>query len=299
MDLSKKCAILTIKDTSGYFVYDPMVYPHLQALGWQVEEIPWDREGVDWGAYTAVIIRSTWDYQRRIDEFLEKLEQIDSSGTQLYNPLEFCRWNINKQYLRDLERKGIPTLPTQWLERLDQSQCDQYFAANPGQPAIAKPLVGANADHIFILQPDQPQSWEPAIEYYQDKPLMLQPFVPSIQTEGEFSLFYFGGDYSHTVQKQPKPGDFRVQEEHGGIIQLVTPTPAMLQLGQQVLDQLGETMLYARVDLVIYQDQLKLIELELIEPSLYFQYDPASAERFAVALDQMSRPPAMPDRRRL
>lgn len=299
MNTLKNCAFLTMEDTTGYFVYDGLAVDPLAELGWSVEEIPWNQQGVDWGKFDAVVIRSTWDYQHRIDDFLTALEMIDISGTQLFNPLEICRWNMDKSYLKDLQSKGVSVLPTRWLDRLDWQTCENYFVDSNQAKVVAKPLVGANADHVHVLAADDPETWQAALKHYADKPLMLQPFVDTILTEGEYSLFYFGGEFSHAVQKIPKSGDFRVQEEHGGTIRSVIPDSHLVLAGKQVISQLGEKLLYARTDYVLWQGKPWLIELELVEPSLYFQFDSQAASRFALVLDQMSRKPQMPDRRRL
>ena len=115
---------------------------------------------------------------------------------------------------------------------------------------------------------------------------MAQPFVRSVVEEGEFSLFFFGGAYSHTALKTPKAHDFRVQEEHGGWIRAVEPEPALRALAEDVMDAVAPTPLQARVDLVRMEgDRFALMELELIEPSLYFRTDAASPDRFAHAFD--------------
>lgn len=127
-----------------------------------------------------------------------------------------------------------------------------------------------------------------AVKESATQPSMVQPFLNSIQITGEYSLFYFGGRYSHTILKQPKTGDFRVQEEHGGIIRATTPSEPMVHIATQALNAVGETLLYARVDIMLLDDGSPAVsELELIEPSLYFSYDSESPQRFATALDEM------------
>ena len=122
--------------------------------------------------------------------------------------------------------------------------------------------------------------------YYADTPFMMQPFVPSIVTEGEFSLTFFNGEFSHAILKTPKAHDFRVQEEHGGILQCVHPEPDLQGVGDMVMRALGDMPLYARADFVrAPQGQgFWLMELELIEPSLYFRLDEQAPHRFAHAL---------------
>jgi hypothetical protein len=115
---------------------------------------------------------------------------------------------------------------------------------------------------------------------------MVQPFVPAIIEQGEYSLFYFADHYSHCILKTPKSGDFRVQEEHGGILQSITPSKELLTAAKKALQTIPEKVLYARIDLVQYQGEYQLMEIELIEPSLYFNLDDKAAPRFAKAFDQ-------------
>ncbi len=288
-----------MEDTSGFFVYDTLTYEPLAELGWEVEAVPWNRPNVNWSAYQAVVIRSTWDYQNDPAGFIEVLEQIDLSGCKLFNPLEICRWNMEKGYLKDLQRKQVPVVPTLWPASLNEQVLSEAFRHFAVEQAVVKPTIGANADDTFVLTKDNPSEWAVPFSIFQNRPLMLQPFLESIQTVGEFSLFYFGGQYSHTILKMPKSGDFRVQEEHGGVIRATEPSADLLQVGQQAIDQLGEKLLFARIDLVQWQNQFHLIEAELIEPSLYFGYAPDSAAMFARTLNQMARPTALPSRKSL
>ena len=115
---------------------------------------------------------------------------------------------------------------------------------------------------------------------------LLQPFMDAIIDEGEYSLFYFNGTLSNCILKTPKNNDFRVQEEHGGQLKLVNePDTLLVECGNQCLDVIDEQLLYARLDFVRYQDSFALMEAELIEPSLYFNMDPESPERFARAFN--------------
>jgi glutathione synthase/RimK-type ligase-like ATP-grasp enzyme len=156
---------------------------------------------------------------------------------------------------------------------------------------IVKPVIGANADDTFLLHRDDPSNWCESLDTFANSPLMLQPFVDSVIETGEYSLFYFGNQYSHAVIKNPKQGDFRVQEEHGGTVQSVEPSTTMLKTGNQIMSTIGSTLLYARVDLVLLPNNSPaLIELELIEPTLHFTCDPESASRFANTLDAMASP---------
>ncbi|MFK7829284.1 MAG: RimK family alpha-L-glutamate ligase [Congregibacter sp.] len=283
-----RCAFLTLEDPSNFCIYDHLLLGPLAALGWAVEEIPWDRPGVEWSAFDAVVVRSTWDYQKDPDSFLEVLRSIESR-TRLYNPLSVCRWNLNKRYLQSLCEKGVCIVPTQWLDKLTTGAIQAAFTSAGCDCLVAKPLVGANADDTFVLRASAPEAWGAAISVFKQRALMLQPFVESIHSEGEYSLFYFGGELSHAIVKRPADGDFRVQEEHGGVITPVDPAPDIVEAAAIALGAIEEILLYARVDLVrLAGGQPALMEMELIEPSLYFEQCVGSAEKFARAFVEMA-----------
>lgn len=283
----RRCAFLTMDDPTAFVVDDDLAVAPLADLGVAVEMVPW-RADADWGAFEAVVIRSPWDYHHTPDDFLAALETIDASGTALLNGLPTVRWNLRKTYLRELEAAGVPTVPTVWRDRLEPGSVAALFDAVGADEMVVKPVVGANADGAFRIARGADRAAEVEATYA-DQPLMAQPFVQSVVDEGEFSVFAFNGAVSHTILKTPKPRDFRVQEEHGGIIAAVAPEPALLAAAQRVFDAVdaatGERLLYARADLVRAPDgAFWTMEVELIEPSLYFRMDADAPARFARAL---------------
>jgi glutathione synthase/RimK-type ligase-like ATP-grasp enzyme len=274
-------------DPSGFVVDDGLAVAPLADLGVAVEMVPW-RADADWGAFDAVVVRSPWDYQDDPDAFLAALERVDASGTLLLNGLDTLCWNLRKTYLKELEAAGIPLVPTVWRDRLAPGDVPALFDAVRADEVVVKPTVGANADGAFRISRAVDRAAE-VEAYYADRALMAQPFVRSVVDEGEFSVFAFGGEVSHTILKTPKPRDFRVQEEHGGLITAVAPEPALLGAAQRVFDAVdrivGERPLYARADLVRAPDgAFWLMEVELIEPALYFRMDAGAPARFARAL---------------
>lgn len=275
----RRCAFLTTDCLDGFVTYDRLLHEPLARRGWAVAEVPW-RADADWGTYEAVVIRSPWDYQRDPDAFLDVLDAIDRSAARLENPLGLVRWNLRKTYLRDLEARGLPVVPTRWLDRLPPSAPGLLFDAL-GDEIVVKPVVGANADDTFRLR--RGTAPDAALAAFAERPCMAQPFVRAVVGEGEFSVFHFGGAYSHAVLKTPAAGDFRVQEEHGGRITAITPEPPLRALADAVVDALDPAPLYARTDFVRLDSGFALMEVELIEPSLYFPYDVESPERFADA----------------
>ena len=214
------------------------------------------------------------------------LESIDRSRARLENELKTVRWNIRKTYLKDLEDRGVRIVPTCWLRGLDRASLSRLFVTLNADRVVVKPMVGANADDTFLLDRDaRDDACAAALEAFSDRELMAQPFVESVVEVGEYSLFFFAGEYSHSILKTPKPRDFRVQEEHGGVIRSVEPVADLIAAAADVMRVLDSQPLYARVDLVrLSSGGPALMELELIEPSLYFAFDGESPERFADAV---------------
>ncbi len=285
----RRCAFLTMADPGEYVIDDELAYGPLRALGWQVEAVPWSRPGVAWQDYDLVVIRSAWDYTKDVDAFLAVLAEIEHRGARLENGLALVRWNLHKTYLRDLAGRGVPTVPTVWRDRLATGELEGLFDQVASPEAVVKPVVGANAEGAFRL--DHRTVFEKAGEveaYYANRGLMAQPFARAVLDEGEYSLFYFNGEHSHTILKTPKSDDFRVQEEHGGTIRAVVAGDTLRAAGLAALEALGESPLYMRADFVRANDDngaFWLIELELIEPSLYLRMEPEAPARFARALD--------------
>ncbi len=283
----RHCAFLTLADPADYVIDDEHAYEPLRALGWRVEAVPWNRPGVAWGEFELVVIRSTWDYHHDPDAFLAVLAEIERQGVRLENRLDLVRWNLRKTYLRDLAARGVQIVPTVWRDRLGAGELERLLEEVPGAEAVIKPVVGANAEGAFRLDRRAARRRAGEVEeYFSDRALMAQPLVRAVLEEGELSLFYFGGEHSHTILKTPESGDFRVQEEHGGNIRAVVAEDALRDAGRAALEAVGEAPLYLRADFVRSNDGASfwLMELELIEPSLYLRMDPQAPGRFARAL---------------
>lgn len=280
-----RCAFLSIATPEGWFIDDDLVHPHLQKLGWEVQTIPWQAD-TDWNQFDLVVVRSPWDYQAHLEAFISVLEKIEASRARLLNPLSLMRWNMHKDYLFELEQKGVQLVPTLRIAQLTEREIWQAFDYFNTEQLIVKPLIGANADDTFRLHVQKPETWKSALQVFSTKEGMIQPFMNSILEEGEFSLIYVDGRYSHSLLKTVGKGDFRVQEEHGGgVIPIPDPENSLLQTAEKALAVLPITPFYARVDLVrTGSDQFSLMELELIEPCLYFRFDLLAAEKFAATL---------------
>ena len=278
-------AFLSTDNLEDFFVYDELLVPYFNQKGWKVETVSWHTNSESWGRFDYVIVRSTWDYQQHADAFLTCLKQIDASSTTLLNPLRLMQWNIEKYYLKDLQHKGVPIVKTIWEATFDNGVIDKAFDEFTSDTIVIKPVLSANADDTFKLERE---TWKESAgvlsNTFKQRDFMIQPFLSSIVEEGEYSLFYFGGAFSHAIKKVPQEGDFRVQEEHGGRLHPVNVDDVQLAVAEKALSAMPCNALYARVDLVRQNNNWAIMELELIEPSLYFNLDEDSPVRFVEAL---------------
>jgi glutathione synthase/RimK-type ligase-like ATP-grasp enzyme len=284
----KRCAFLSMDSLDDFFSYDHMLFEPLKSAGWLAEEVSWRKPNVDWNEYDVVVIRTTWDYQDDVEAFMACLQRIEVSSAQLQNCLQIVEWNISKNYLKDLQNQGINIVPTLWFNSFSLDELQAGFSHFDSTELVIKPLVSANADHTYRITPERlVQQADELKEIFSTREFMLQPFLNGIVEEGEYSLFYFAGHYSHSILKQPESGDFRVQEEHGGRLSSIQPCEDMLTTARHSLAALPEDVLYARIDLVRHKNEFVVIEIELIEPSLYFNMDPESPQRFVDAFLEM------------
>jgi len=220
----KNCAILSMDQLDDFENYDHLLDEPLAGLGWKTHLVSWRNESIDWNQFDVVVIRSTWDYQDDPELFIQQLKRIDQSSARLENPLQLVLWNINKQYLKELESKGARIVPTLWGENLNRVELLSFFQQLQADEIVIKPVISANADNTFRLKIRQAENLtEKLVTIFSTKDYMVQPFMHSIITEGEFSLFFFGSEYSHAILKKPKQNDFRVQEEHGGTLLKIEP----------------------------------------------------------------------------
>jgi glutathione synthase/RimK-type ligase-like ATP-grasp enzyme len=284
----KRCAFLSMDSLEDFFAYDQMLFEPLKAVGWSAEEVSWRKTDVDWNVYDVVVIRTTWDYQDDVEAFMACLQRIEASSAQLQNGLKAVEWNISKRYLSDLQNQGINIVPTLWFNAFVVAELQIGFSHFDTSEIVLKPLVSANADHTYRLTPENLKEQADELkDVFAHREFMMQPFLPEIVNEGEYSLFYFAGHYSHSILKQPGAGDFRVQEEHGGHLKSIQPSEEMLTIARHCLAALPADVLYARIDLVRHKNEFAVMEIELIEPSLYFNMDPESPQRFVDAFIDM------------
>ena len=277
-----RIAIATCSDHPELKGDDELLCEALGQRGCEAQSSIWDAEGVDWGGFDLCLVRSTWDYHDRYEEFLAWTRRVEAAAS-LRNPAGLIAWNSDKRYLRQLAGAGVPTVPTLWVERGAAFDPVAALAARDWEEVVVKPVVDLGAKNLHRVRAGEAQDGLTAVLARQEA--MVQPFLPSLETEGELSLIYVEGGFSHAVRKRPADGDFRVQSIWGGTVAATEARPEHLRVADRALAQLDDPPLYARVDLFTdLERNPSLIELELIEPNLYLHTNPTAADRLATAV---------------
>ena len=225
-----------------------------------------------------------WGYQTDPRRWLQLLDQLEQADVVTVNPVPLLRWNSNKRYLEALGAKGIPTVPTMLIERLDETAL-AAARADFGADLVIKPLISASAYGTHRLGPADPIPSDAA-----GRTMMVQPFLRSVIDEGEYSLMLFDGVLSHSIIKRPTAGDYRTQPHLGGTEVACAVPGGALEVARAALAAAPAAAAYARVDLIrLADDTLGVIELELIEPSLWLQHAPDQGASFAAAIAARAR----------
>jgi len=279
---SIRLALATCAHLPGVHPDDVHFASALARLGIEPVACTWSDPDVDWASFDAVLIRTTWDYFQRYEEFLRWL---DGLSVPTINAAPLLRWNSDKRYLLELAQLGVDIVPAHVASF---AQLPALLAGMAGQDLVVKPTVSGGAWNTVRGIPGD-EAFERAIAGLpKDYDYIVQDFVPEIASDGEWSLLFFDGEFSHAILKRAATGDFRVQSQFGGSIEQLEPGAEILASARRALsavDALGfEGHAYARVDGVVIDGKFRLMELEMIEPALFFAKRPDAAERFASKL---------------
>jgi O-ureido-D-serine cyclo-ligase len=286
-------ALVTANAARGLDDDLPPLQQALLALNADVALVDWDDANVDWSRYEMALLRSTWDYTERVEEFLDWAQRA-SAQTHLLNPLGVVRWNTDKHYLHDLENAGVATVPSIFIEpgHPAETGLDHFLGRHANEEFVVKPAIGAGSRDAQRYARTQRDA---ALAHVQRlladrRSVLLQPYLERVDEHGETALIYFGGMFSHAIRKGPllKPNEGPTRAlfaaEH---ITPRTPEPAELRLAEQTLAAIpfAKPLVYARVDLIHDSSHApRVLELELTEPSLFFAHAAGSVERFARAV---------------
>ena len=257
---------------------------YTRLLGDRATFIDWTK-AEDFDGFDLVTPLLAWGYPRDCPRWFGLLDRLEAENVRVGNPVSILRWNSDKAYLAELDAVGIPSVPTISCAELDRIALEEARKTFNVETLVVKPPISGGADGTFRLK-----RGDGVPESVAGHRMMIQPYLPNIAEEGEYSLFYFGGVFSHSIIKRPAKGDFRVQEQYGGKEEAVAPPEDALQLAQRAFAATSEitgtgTLAYARVDILRDSDGVfRLMELELIEPSLFLRFAPDKGAAFAKAL---------------
>jgi len=262
--------------------------PLLEALaraGCSPVSAVWDNPKIDWSAFAACVVRSTWNWHLSPGTFVDWIQRV-SESTLLFNAPTTLRWGLDKRYLLALEAKGVAVVPTVLVGTNELRSIPSVAAERGWDRYVVKPTIGASAYQARLIDAsgddssamDRGVSGAPA-------PALVQPFVASVQTAGEVSIMVIDGRPTHAVQKVPAPGDFRVQAEFGGKERLVEIRPEHRRATELCLAAMLELPTYARLDMMTAPSgDVWISECEVVEPELFLDLCPAASELLADAI---------------
>ena len=282
-----KIAILTCEKLPDLNPEDQNIITELAKHNIEAKAIIWDDKTVNWTDFDYLIFRNTWDYFEKETEFKIWLDQIEKLGIKTLNPIAIIQQNIHKFYLRDLQKLGVTILPTVFIDKTNHLNLTELIPSH-WKKAVIKPAFSAGSYLTEVFDVSEIQA---ITEKYKsiatEKELLLQEFMPEIQTIGETSFIFFNKKFSHAVNKKPVDGDFRVQSLFGGQYTLVQPTTTLIEKAQKIVNTFPDDLLYARVDGIIINSELHLMEIECIEPDLYFNLSENALQRFVNAIMEL------------
>ena len=273
--------LATSADDPGITASDQLYADALGGRGCRVTGAPWDGPREAFAGADAVILRSTWGYYRALDAFRAWTEQV-AAKTRLFNSIELVRWNLRKDYVANLAAAGV-RVPQSFVVPCDAAAISRVFDETGWERAVVKPASGASGYSVELLQrATLTEQIAGLADEARKAGVVVQEFLPEI-AEGELSLVYFDGAFSHALRKRPPPGEFRSNSRYGPTRAAEMPPFEVTQQGSACLATLPAVPLYARVDGVVRDGVLVVIEVEVLEPALFMEFDPPSADRFAEA----------------
>jgi glutathione synthase/RimK-type ligase-like ATP-grasp enzyme len=264
---------------------DQLLSEALEKRGITSKRVNWADPDVDWSGFRCAVFRTTWDYFERLDEFRLWLETAEKK-LKLLNTPSLIRWNLDKHYLADLHNRGIPVPESRFIEKGSESDLRALLTETGWGEAVIKPCISGCAWHTYRFNSSNADAIGQIIQPLLKKhAFILQPFLNEITESGEDTLMVIGGKVTHAVRKVAKPGDFRVQDDHGGTVHQYTAQPDQIHLAEAAMAACNPTPLYGRVDMVRNNSgQWVVMELEIIEPELWMRFNTPSADAFAEAL---------------
>ncbi len=266
---------------------DDVLIRFLVNKGLAVERVVWDDLTVNWENYGVVVIKSPWDYHEKYEAFESWLHKLDQLSCTVLNPVSLIRWNSHKKYLLEIGQAGFDVIPSVVVSDGSSGDLSVLFETFANEKIILKPCISAGANNTMVLTQAMLKEKKNEIDALMAKQdFIIQPFMPQI-SQGEYSLLFFNGKFSHGLVKIPASGDFRVQHYFGGTFSRLDPDPEMIDTAGTLVKNFASDALYARVDGIMAEGKFLLMEIELIEPLLYMSVAPESYENYYAALRSM------------
>ena len=279
--MSHRIVLATSLSDPDLTASDRLYAEALERRGCTVTGAPWDGPAAAFASADAVVLRATWGFYRALDAFRAWTEEV-AAKTRLFNSIDLVRWNLRKDYVNKLSAAGV-RVPQSHVVLCKVSDIERIFDATGWSRAVVKPATGASGYSVELLRRESLAAQVATLsDEARTAGVVVQEFLPEI-AEGELSLVYFDGVFSHAIRKRPPPGEFRSNSRYGPTRTAETPPQTVTDQGAACLAVLPELPLYARVDGVVRDGQLIVIEVEVLEPALFMEFDPPSAERFAAA----------------
>lgn len=283
-----RIALATSLDLAELWAGDRLFLEELQRRRFAAAPVVWDDPNAEWNRWDAVIIRSCWDYHLKVDRFREWLDAVSAAGVALINPPDLVRWNLHKRYLLDVARAGGRIPPTTVIPRGAPGLLRDHLDREGWHDAVIKPAVSATGYRTRLVRGQPSDDDEGAfVEAMASGDVLAQAYVPEVAEHGEWSFVFFDGRYSHAALKRAAPGEFRVHIEWGGTVESAAPPPALVVQAERLMDALALGAAYGRVDGTEVDGDLTVMELEVIEPELFFDREPAAAARLADAVERV------------
>ncbi|HET7038767.1 MAG TPA: hypothetical protein VFH97_02705 [Gemmatimonadales bacterium] len=277
-------ALATSAALPGLSADDRHLLLALRRMRVATEPAVWEDPHYSWKSARACVIRSCWDYAYRRAAFLGWARQV-AHDVPLWNSAAMVEWNTHKRYLVDLAERGVPTVPTRVLHAGPPSRLSALLEETGWRDVILKAAVAQTGRYLLRVPPGGTAAGQRHLHRLQPhEDMLMQPFLPGVTAEGETSIVFVEGEMSHAVRKRAAAGEFRVHDDYGGTVEPVTPTAAQLDVATRAVLAAGEPLLYARVDLVPGPSGPVVMELEVVEPDLFFGHAPGSAGRLAEAI---------------
>jgi|TARA_Y100000385_G_C13065356_1_gene626405 glutathione synthase/RimK-type ligase-like ATP-grasp enzyme len=266
---------------------DGLLIEALNNLGLKTIKKDWNDSNFNWNSTKTAVFRSTWDYFDKFSIFQNWLSQVQNKCA-LINSYEQIKWNLDKHYLQDLKNWSLPIPKSVFINKMSGTKLKDIATNMKWNHIVVKPTVSGAAKNTFQLKDQEIENFQTKwIRLTNEEDFIVQEFQKNIIKSGEIAVMLFGGKYSHAVLKKAKKGDFRVQDDFGGTVETITPSKEIIDLAEKAIKKLNPTPLYCRVDVILNnQNKAVIIELELIEPELWFRFKITAADKLAMYIKE-------------